>query len=588
MYTNINWQQFMGSQDMIWNSAPFQWEDGAFLGNGILGILVYMDSNHHSLILELGRSDVYDNRDFEAQGMDMMYEMPRLPIGKFHLSFLGELNGFWMRLDLYHAVLRGMITSDKGTISFSAYVHGTKEVMIVQIEDNGNEHSQWEYRPAISQSPRQSYAIHHQDEKRRRPNYHANLKIEEQELSGIHHAIQRLSKGAGYVTSWKEDLQAPLRTLVIGIQIGDDVEITVQHAHAWIKKIIEEESQSILFQTHCQWWESYYQQSFISLPDKKMERFYWAQMYKLASATRSEYEVLDNQGPWLVETAWPGTWWNLNVQLAYSPLYTANRLSISESLSNQLKKHQHELIQNVPEAYQHDSAAIHTITGRSFRSQVPIMGSKNGTNDFIEFGNLTWALHNCYRYYRVTMNTEFLRDFLYPLLKKSVSYYLHFLILEEDGHYHLPLSSSPEYRKHCDDCNYDLSLLKWGLTVLIESADRLHLSEDLLNRWKEVQERLTDYPKDEDGFYIGRNVKYSYSHRHYSHLLMIYPLHLINPDNGNREIIERSLAWWQSMPEELLGYSYTGAASICATLGDGNRSIAYLEHLWSSFLKPNT
>lgn len=59
----------------------------------------------------------------------------------------------------------------------------------------------------------------------------------------------------------------------------------------------------------------------MSLPDKKMENFYWAQMYKLASATRTGGGLLDNSGPWQVLTPWPNAWWNLNVQLSYWSVY---------------------------------------------------------------------------------------------------------------------------------------------------------------------------------------------------------------------------------------------------------------------------
>ena len=53
----------------------------------------------------------------------------------------------------------------------------------------------------------------------------------------------------------------------------------------------------MLRKVHREWWHNYYPQSFVSLPDKKMENFYWAQMYKLASATRTGGGLLDNSVP---------------------------------------------------------------------------------------------------------------------------------------------------------------------------------------------------------------------------------------------------------------------------------------------------
>lgn len=87
---------------------------------------------------------------------------------------------------------------------------------------------------------------------------------------------------------------------------------------------------------HRAFWHRYYPASFVSLPDARLERFYWIQMYKLASATRAGGLVIDNQGPWYRGTPWPGLWWNLNVQLSYWPTYAANRATLAISRASSL------------------------------------------------------------------------------------------------------------------------------------------------------------------------------------------------------------------------------------------------------------
>lgn len=583
----FNWTEFMKKQDMIWDTAPRSWQEGAFLGNGRCGLLVYQDPDNEKLTLELGRSDVYDNRD-EKEGMEAMYSSPRLPIGKLYLNLKGSIWEFFMRLDLFHAMLNGRIQTDKGAIIFQIFVHTQEMVSLVKIEEEGGERAEWEMQPALSQSPRQKFGMDHRDPKRLREGYRANpmakIRYQEDRIA----VLQELSKGAGYVTGYTCKREGPKSILYLQVNTGDCLEDACSDTMEYLKEM--EGAYDRMKASHEKWWEDYFSQSFVSLPDKKMESFYWAQMYKAASATRSEHLVMDNQGPWLVDTCWPGTWWNLNVQLAYSPLYTANKLSISESLWKNLALHFDELVQNVPEKCRYDSAGIHTATGRTFLSHVPEPGRQNGTEVFTELGNLTWALYDCYLYYRMKMDDGFLKEFLYPMLRRSINFYLHFLTKREDGKWHLAQTSSPEYHHNCEDCNYDLSLLNWGIRTLIAMADRLQIRDPLYSKWKDVQENITEYPQDEDGFYIGSGVKYEHSHRHYSHLLMIYPLHLVHAEQGEKErdLIERSLAWWQSMPEQLQGYSYTGAASICACMGEGDRALGYLEQLWGKFLKPNT
>ena len=44
-----------------------------------------------------------------------------------------------------------------------------------------------------------------------------------------------------------------------------------------------------------------------------------------------------------------------------------------------------------------------------------------------EVGDLTWALHNVWLSYRHTMDESILRGVVYPLLKRTINYYRHFL-----------------------------------------------------------------------------------------------------------------------------------------------------------------
>jgi hypothetical protein len=178
------------------------------------------------------------------------------------------------------------------------------------------------------------------------------------------------------------------------------------------------------------------------------------------------------------------------------------------------------------------------------------------------------------------MDDSLLRDPLVPLLRRSLNYYRHFLTNGPDGRLHLPVTVSPEYGS-APDCNYDLSLIRWSCQTLLWANDRLKLNDPLAPAWREILQKLTPYPgNDTEGYFIGAGVPYAMSHRHFSHLLMIYPLYLVNIDQpGGREQIERCIAHWHSLPKALLGYSFTGSASMFASLGDGDRSLEKLNGL---------
>ncbi len=91
------------------------------------------------------------------------------------------------------------------------------------------------------------------------------------------------------------------------------------------------------------------------------------------------------------------------------------------------------------------------------------------------------------------------------------------------------------------DCNFDLALFKWGCYALLKASKRLGIDDPLIPKWKNAVENLVDFPKDENGFRLGSEKTSSPTHRHFSNLLMIYPLHLVNIEQeGTADVLMNS------------------------------------------------
>jgi len=247
-----------------------------------------------------------------------------------------------------------------------------------------------------------------------------------------------------------------------------------------------------------------------------------------------------------------------------------------------MRRYRDNLIANVPAAYRADSAGI----GRASALDLVRTVAEPGKDKEAEIGLLLWLCHNLWWQYRASMDGTMLREDVYPILRRAVNYHLHF-VEEKDGRFHLPPTFSPEYGS-APDCNYDLALLKWGCRTLLWIDARLKLNDPLAARWRDVDARLVDFPQDKNGFMIGAGRPFAMSHRHYSHLFMIWPLRLLDADKPEtKEIAERSVRRWHSKKGGLQGYSYTGGASLLATIGDGDGAYAMLEGV-KRFIKPNT
>ena len=70
---------------------------------------------------------------------------------------------------------------------------------------------------------------------------------------------------------------------------------------------------------------------------------------------------------------------------------------------------------------------------------------------------------------------------------------------------------------------------------------------------------------------------------------MFYPLHLLNAEQeGSKELLEKSVEHWHSLPDNILGFSYTGASLLYAAFGEGNKALEKLNGLFALTLRPNT
>lgn len=575
----VDYAAFLARHDMLFTAFPDKWDEAPFLGNGMLGAMVYRESPAEMRI-DLGHSLVYDHREGE-----MLFNGCRLPVGHFAWTFQNALTACDLRLRLHKAELSGAVRAGAKKIGIQAIVHAEQDLLLVRFK-NAPSIAQWiTFVPAKAISPRQVYGIKYGDTSRILPEYEENPPPYFHREGEVYACIQPLAGDWTTVTAWRwisDGEDSILAATVVHTAAGEDAFETALHKLSFSQPLFT------LWTSHRRWWADYYAKSFLSLPDTALEGFYWIQLYKLASATRPDGVIMDNQGPWLQsDTPWPAIWWNLNVQLAYSPVFAANHPELFTPVWRTLRDCTRQLSDNVPEPYRHDSAALGTNSDYRMASQVKAPGEH--ATGLVEAGNLTWALHSCWLYYRMTMDETFLRKTLYPLLQRSVSYVLHYTY-EKDDVIHILPTASPEYGVVAPDTTYELALLRWGLETLLFIVARFDLDEPRAEGWRDTLERLAPYPVHaSEGYMIAAGVRYERSHRHYSHLLMAYPLYLVNREQpGAKALIERTIAHWQSMKEALQGYSCTGSASLYAALGMGDEALSHLRGLWSGFLRYNT
>ncbi len=564
--TTSNLSEYMATQSLKWEQLPMQWNEGAFLGNGKIGMMVYVDSVDNSLTLWLGRPDVTDHRmapdrktSLGIKGASVMTDYCRMDIGKMKLFPQAKILSGTMELDIYNAELDGVLHTDKGDLFFKAYTPYNMEVNVVEIITNVP--YSWKQYPGSPRSPRIQVF----------PDLKEKLKYEDnpmpQYIAYKHEgwSVHPLLAGGDYATYWKEICNE--KNSVMYVSTMNEVPKSGLSLSKAKKEVDEAVSLgvSILKNEMRNWWHNYYRTGLIAIPDKKMENFYHIQLYKLATCSRVDGPVMDVFGTFYKTSQWPGIWWNLNVQLTYMSTHATNRLEQGANYQKLLDA----LFADIMMAY-----------GPA------------------RCGDFAWALYIYYSYMRYDGASWFeISDKVMPKAIKLLEYYLPHLE-ERNGIIYLLDTESPEYEgfKTYDNSNYNLAALRWLLQTMIQISNNTGNKPKEYSDWKEIIKKLHPYPIDDNGYMIGSNTPVTKSHRHYSHLLSFYPLRLQDiTDPQVNNILEKSIDHWMTIGNGsgLAGYSYTGAASLYAYQGNGNKAYKQIYHFLNnsigiSLLLPNT
>jgi len=585
----VDWPGFMSDHDMVWTTLPGKWQDSPWTGNGIIGSMLYKDKDANRLRLQIFRSDVQNHRPFEFGHAG--YTRCRLQIGSFYFEPKGAITGCNMRLDLYNAQLIGEIATDKGKIIIKHLTHTNDPVIFTELSFQGDEGDcKWQWVPDNANGTRTSYPKTVKEIPKVQRNYGSkyptrafisNPQPQVFRYGDIDLCHQSLLFGGQHTTAWKvftkNNKQYHIAT--IAKSWPKEEQKSILDAIDTVTAAASVEDYTDWLNEHYQWWHNYYPESFVSLPDLRAETVYWTQMYKLASATRHDRPIMDTAGLWAVATRWPFVTWNLNIQLCYWPHNTANRMHIGMSLINSLNKYKANLIDNVrPVEWQKDSICVGLNTGIDCHQPFDV---DRRMSLGVASGNIIWVMHNCFMQYRYTMDKEMLREKIYPLLRGAVNFGIHRLY-QEDGKYHAVRASSPE-KGTAVDANYEIASIRWGCKTLLEASEILGNNDPLIPKWKDVLERLVDYPTDpKEGFMVGKDAHFRRPHRHFSHLLMIYPYYLVNIDQpGGREIIKKSVDNFMAVNSKAknwggcAAYTMTGASLMYAALEDGQKAFEY-------------
>lgn len=350
------------------------------------------------------------------------------------------------------------------------------------------------------------------------------------------------------------------------------------------------------YRQHAAWWRQYWQQSSIQVPDSTIEKQWYLEQYKFGSVARKGSPVITLQAIWTADNGrippWKGDVHNdLNTQLSYWPAYSGNHLKQAESFTDWLWKTKAQ-----SEKY---TQRFFGVSGLNVPGVQTLLGAPMGgwTQYSCSPTIAAWLSQHFYWQWKYSLDSSFLRNRAYPWIKAAAGFLENITTKDSTGYRKLPISSSPEINNNditawfFQNTNYDLSLMKFCFGAAAELANALGLNKEAAH-WENLLSQLGPYAlSGNDELMFAPTLPYQQSHRHFSHMMAIYPLGLIRWENGQKdqEIIRRSIHRLDSIgPGEWCGYSYAWLASLKARAKDGVGAAQALKIFAKAFCLKNS
>lgn len=349
------------------------------------------------------------------------------------------------------------------------------------------------------------------------------------------------------------------------------------------------------WQRHKLWWRQYWAKSQLQVPQADVQRAWYLAQYFFGSTSRPGGPPVSLQAIWTADNGrlppWKGDFHHdLNTQMSYWPAYTANRL---------------EEAMVFPDYLDARKSTFTAYTQRYFGKEglnVPGVTTLAGTEmgGWIQYSLSptvsAWLAQHYYWQWRYSMDTAFLRQRAYPWVQ-STARFLQQLTIKDSitGLRRFPLSSSPEINDNSaaawftDITNYDLSLIRFTWLAAAAMARQLRLPNEAA-AWEQLAGELPAYAlTSKQELMFASSLPYQVSHRHFSHLMAIYPLGLLRVSNpAHKSIITASLRQLDSVgPSQWTGYSYAWQAALKARAADGEGAARALEIFSTAFCATN-
>jgi hypothetical protein len=243
---------------------------------------------------------------------------------------------------------------------------------------------------------------------------------------------------------------------------------------------------------HRAWWTAYWARSFIDIPDKEIERRWYASLYALGSCSRPDKVAPGLWGNWLAtdNPGWHGDFHlSYNFQAPFYLVYGANHADMSLPF-----------YQAILESMENGRAMAKRHGWKGVHFPVCIgpwgLSPENPDGDWGQRSNAAYAALNFIWYWQYTQDVVFLRQTIYPYLLEVAEFWKDYLKFE-NGRYVIYNDSIHEGSG--PDFNPLLSpgLVRTLFKNMLSISRELDVDADKRAKWQDILDKLNAFPLQE-------------------------------------------------------------------------------------------
>jgi alpha-L-fucosidase 2 len=238
---------------------------------------------------------------------------------------------------------------------------------------------------------------------------------------------------------------------------------------------------------HRAYWKNFFLQSFVEIPDKTLEKQFYASLYLLASASRTGEAAPGLWGNWALKSpAWNGDYTlNYNYQAPFYAAFPTNHVELADSYDK-------PIIDWLPKAQ--DLAKARGFTGAYYR--VHIGPLPNGSGDTAEWNQKScgaFAATDSLMHYYYTKDPAYAQK-IYELVKQLGIFWRDYLVL--DGTRYVIVNDAPHEGDQYPQTNGVMSLgyVRLLLQGFIDLSTVLNQDADLRTALQDRLSKLSPFP----------------------------------------------------------------------------------------------